>query len=181
MNIKNIPSSREKPSKKIDQKTSINSYTSPTQESPGSSSELYLADRRGPRGAAKSWKAPFSSRLGRRSIGGRSIRGLLLKIHFLSSQVPSAWSSSQEQQRSSSAHGRFLIGVHMQQSLIDVKFLCASGCMNDSHRKKYWFFMVACLHRGGDWAHLHMSKTYPFVTGLMPETKYFMIEQQKQG
>lgn len=39
----------------------------------------------------------------------------------------------------------------------DVKFLCASGCMNDSHRKKYWFLMVACLHRGGDWAHLHMS------------------------
>lgn len=95
-------------------KISINSYTSPTQESPGSS-ELYLADRRGTRGAAKTREAPFSSWLCHRSTSGY----LLLKIHALSSRVPPALSSRARSSRSPpSAQCRLSTGVHLQQSLL---------------------------------------------------------------
>lgn len=106
---------RETNRKKIYQKTSINSYTSPTVASPGSSSELYLAGRRGTRGAAKTREAPFSSRLCHRSTSGY----LLLKIHPLGSRLARARGDRTGSSRSpSSSRCRFSIGARMQQSLI---------------------------------------------------------------
>lgn len=95
-------------------KISINSYTSPTQESPGSS-ELYLADRRGTRGAAKTREAPFSSWLCHRSTSGY----LLLKIHALGSRVLPALSGRARSSRNPpSAQCRLSTGVYLQQSLL---------------------------------------------------------------
>lgn len=101
--------------KMIYPKASTTSYTSPTKQSPGSPSELYLACRRGTRGAAKNREAPFSSWLCHRRTSGY----LLLKIHPLGSRLPPAQSDGTRSSPSpSSSQCRFSIGVHMQQSLI---------------------------------------------------------------
>lgn len=130
-------------------KASTLSYTSPTEESPGSLSQLYLACRRITRGAAKSWEVPFSSRLCHRSTRGY----FLPKSHPISSRLSPAW---KDRSRSStgppSSWCSFSIGVHMQQSLI----WCATSLHIRVYEwvtyKKYWFLMVACSPTGGDWA-----------------------------